>query len=122
MEVLIVDNSYPTDKLSAMMKKNRKEGEVQALYTPRWLHEQLTDDNLLVVDCRFAPNNPALGEEQYRHEQGALYLHLECDLSDKKSTHAGHPDVKLYSGSWSGWCSYDLPVAAGPATAGEVTQ
>jgi hypothetical protein len=43
---------------------------MQALYTPRWLHQQLTDDNLLVVDCRFAPNNPALGEEQYRHEQG----------------------------------------------------
>ncbi|MCG6197975.1 sulfurtransferase, partial [Anoxybacillus sp. LAT_38] len=42
----------------------------------------------------FALNNPALGEEQYRQEHipGALYFHLERDLSGPKQTHGGrHP-------------------------------
>jgi thiosulfate/3-mercaptopyruvate sulfurtransferase len=27
--------------------------------------------------------------------------------------HAGRTDAKLYAGSWSDWCSYDLPIAQG---------
>lgn len=67
---------------------------MQPLVTPRWLYEHLQDDRLIVIDCRFALNNPALGEEQYRQEHipGALYFHLERDLSGPKQTHGGrHP-------------------------------
>lgn len=50
--------------------------------------------DVIVVDCRFALADPALGERQYAeaHIPGAVYLHLDRDLSGTKSTHGGrHP-------------------------------
>ena len=45
---------------------------------------------LMVFDCTFDLMNPASGEEQYRQEHipGAVYAHLDRDLSDK-----GTPDA-----------------------------
>ncbi|USG63731.1 sulfurtransferase [Brevibacillus ruminantium] len=67
---------------------------MQTLVTPQWLFDHLEDPNILIVDCRFALNNPTLGEEQYRenHIPGALYFSLNRDLSGPKSEHGGrHP-------------------------------
>lgn len=50
--------------------------------------------DVVVVDCRFALADPALGERQYGegHIPGAVYLHLERDLSGIKGAHGGrHP-------------------------------
>ncbi|HVJ12393.1 MAG TPA: sulfurtransferase [Burkholderiales bacterium] len=47
-----------------------------------------------VFDCRYDLAKPDLGEQQYRegHIQGALYAHLERDLSGKKTGRNGrHP-------------------------------
>ncbi|MFD1426826.1 thiosulfate/3-mercaptopyruvate sulfurtransferase [Kroppenstedtia sanguinis] len=64
------------------------------LVTPEWLVEHLQDSGLVVVDCRFDLARPEAGEEAYRkgHIPGALYLHLEQDLSAPVGTHGGrHP-------------------------------
>ena len=55
---------------------------------------------LMVFDCSFDLMNPAAGEEQYRqaHIPGAVYAHLDRDLSDKGTPDASgkyhpHPDA-----------------------------
>lgn len=67
---------------------------MQALVTPQWLKEHLHDEQLVIVDCRFALGKPEAGLEEYRkdHIPGALYFHLEHDLSAPKGKHGGrHP-------------------------------
>jgi thiosulfate/3-mercaptopyruvate sulfurtransferase len=55
---------------------------------------------LMVFDCSFDLANPAAGEEQYRHTHipGAVYAHLDRDLSDEGVFDANgqwhpHPDA-----------------------------
>lgn len=62
--------------------------------------------DVVVVDCRFALADPALGERQYTeaHIPGAVYLHLDRDLSGNKSTHGGRhplPDIAVLSAKLS---------------------
>lgn len=50
--------------------------------------------DVVVIDCRFALADPGLGERQYveGHIPGAVYLHLDRDLSGSKAMHGGrHP-------------------------------
>lgn len=66
-------------------------GELQAL--------QASGAPLMVFDCSFDLSNPAAGEEQYRraHIPGAVYAHLDHDLSDEgvldPAGHRLHPDA-----------------------------
>jgi thiosulfate/3-mercaptopyruvate sulfurtransferase len=60
------------------------------------LHERLTaaPGSVLVFDCRFDLADPAAGEAAYAagHIPGALYLHLDRDLSGAKTGKTGrHP-------------------------------
>src|SRR3954463_11813474 len=51
-------------------------------------------DDLAVVDCRFSLEDPAAGERAYleRHIPGAVYAHLDRDLSGRKTGRNGrHP-------------------------------
>lgn len=53
-----------------------------------------SNGDVVVIDCRFALADPALGESQYAaaHIAGAHYLHLDRDLSGVKGEHGGrHP-------------------------------
>jgi len=59
-----------------------------------WLAEQLQNDQVVIVDCRFELGNPDKGEELYRdnHIPGAYYFHLEKQLSAPVTKHGGrHP-------------------------------
>ncbi|ULH16698.1 sulfurtransferase [Deinococcus sp. KNUC1210] len=51
-----------------------------------WLLTHLNDPDLVVLDCRFQLMQPQAGEEAYRagHVPGAVYAHLERDLSGPK--------------------------------------
>jgi len=51
-----------------------------------WLLEHRSDPGLVLLDCRFQLMQPAAGEEAYRagHIPGAVYAHLERDLSGPK--------------------------------------
>lgn len=70
----------------------------QAIVSLLWLNDHLSDPNLVIVDCRFTLGKSTEGYSQYleEHIPGALYFHLEHDLSGKKSSHGGRhplPDV-----------------------------
>ncbi len=61
---------------------------------------QASGHPLMVFDCSFDLANPAAGEEQYRqaHIPGAVYAHLEHDLSDEglvgpNGQRMPHPDA-----------------------------
>ena len=59
-----------------------------------WLHENLNNPQVVIVDCRFQLADPAWGEKVYRqsHIPGAYYLDLDRDLSRKIEEHGGrHP-------------------------------
>lgn len=53
------------------------------LVTPEWLYDHLHKTNMVIADCRFILGQPESGLEAYRlgHIPGALYFHLERDLS-----------------------------------------
>lgn len=53
------------------------------LRSASWLLAHGSDPGLVLLDCRFLLGQPAAGEEAYRagHLPGAVYAHLERDLS-----------------------------------------
>lgn len=58
------------------------------------LQKRLYDPDWVIVDCRFDLTNTALGRQQYHaaHIPGAVYAHLEDDLSGPPLTdHGRHP-------------------------------
>ncbi|MBW8349033.1 sulfurtransferase [Bacillus sp. IITD106] len=58
------------------------------------LHDQLKDENVKVVDCRFALTDPAYGKSAYDedHIPGAVFFDLDKDLSSPVLEHGGrHP-------------------------------
>ncbi|MDG5470596.1 sulfurtransferase [Jeotgalibacillus sp. ET6] len=61
--------------------------------TAAWLMDNL-EDNIVLADCRFSLSEPDSGWEQYRegHLPGAVYFHLNNDLSGLPQKHGGrHP-------------------------------
>ncbi|GAA4710304.1 sulfurtransferase [Brevibacillus fulvus] len=66
----------------------------QNLVSTDWLEQHLHDTDLVVIDCRFQMGKPDQGIADYvqAHIPGALYFHLEQDLSAAKAAHGGrHP-------------------------------
>lgn len=64
------------------------------LITPENLHENLSNPAWVVVDCRFSLADTAAGQHAYRttHISGAVYAHLDQDLSGPPTTdHGRHP-------------------------------
>jgi thiosulfate/3-mercaptopyruvate sulfurtransferase len=62
--------------------------------SPQWLEQHRQDPEVVVIDCRFALNDPQLGKNQYLagHIPGAYYLDLNQDLSSPVGKHGGrHP-------------------------------
>ena len=66
------------------------------------------DSRWLIVDCRFDLAQPAAGEAAYRagHIPGALYAHLDCDLSSPITPLTGRhplPDPEHFAATLSRW-------------------
>ncbi|TDL34779.1 sulfurtransferase [Jeotgalibacillus sp. S-D1] len=62
--------------------------------TAAWLVEKLDDPNVVIIDCRFSLQNPEQGKSDYEacHIPGAVYFHLNKDLSGVVKEHGGrHP-------------------------------
>ncbi len=58
------------------------------------LNAHLSDDNLIIVDCRFDLQSPEMGKLWYakQHVPRAVYAHLDDDLSSEPHTDEGrHP-------------------------------
>lgn len=67
---------------------------VDFVVNKEWLVEQLHNNAVKIVDCRFALGNPTQGEQLYqeKHISGAVYFDLEKQLSAPVSKHGGrHP-------------------------------
>lgn len=59
-----------------------------------WVKAHLNDPQVVIVDCRFALNDPQQGRQAYEqgHVPGAFYLDLNQDLSSPVQAHGGrHP-------------------------------
>lgn len=72
------------------------------------LHAHLHDPNWVIVDCRFELSNPAAGRTAFKqaHLPGALYAHLDEDLSGVKTTATGRhplPDPAALRATFSRW-------------------
>jgi thiosulfate/3-mercaptopyruvate sulfurtransferase len=73
--------------------------DYSTLIDPEILHANLDDPGWVVADCRFDLGHPDLGEQRYleAHIPGALYLHIERDLSSPPDGVNGRhplPDLK----------------------------
>lgn len=66
----------------------------EVLISSRQIHDHLGDPDWAIFDCRFDLTHPAWGEAAYldAHVPGAVYVHLERDLSATPDGHNGrHP-------------------------------
>ncbi|MBA9027750.1 MULTISPECIES: sulfurtransferase [Bacillaceae] len=64
------------------------------LIEPNELLKTLQNEEVRIVDCRFNLGDPSCGKDLYdqEHIAGAVYFHLEEDLSGKVGNHGGrHP-------------------------------
>ncbi|BCG59149.1 sulfurtransferase [Paenibacillus sp. URB8-2] len=67
---------------------------MDAVVSTRWLLARMYEPELVIVDCRFLLSDPEAGRSAYLkdHIPGAVYLHLEEQLSAPVGTHGGrHP-------------------------------
>jgi len=63
-----------------------------------WLQDHLDHPDLVIIDCRFALDDPQQGRRAYEqgHLPGAFYLDLNQDLSSPVQSHGGrHPLPRL---------------------------
>lgn len=64
------------------------------LVNAKWLKENLNNENLVIVDCRFDLMDKEYGKKSYEknHIKGAVRIDLETELSSKVQEHGGrHP-------------------------------
>jgi thiosulfate/3-mercaptopyruvate sulfurtransferase len=76
------------------------------IVTMGWLADKIGDPNMVIVDCRFALGQPEAGRVAYEQDHiiGAVYAHLEKDLSGTVREHGGRhplPDMGPFS-QWLG--------------------
>lgn len=80
----------------------------KTLVQPDVLSGALQRRDLVILDCRFSLHDPAAGEQAWRqsHVPGALYAHLERDLSDMTRHGAGRhpwPDAGAFCARLACW-------------------
>jgi thiosulfate/3-mercaptopyruvate sulfurtransferase len=66
----------------------------KSIVSAQWLQENLTNPDVVIIDCRFRLVEPNWGYEQYLkgHIPGAYYVNLDQDLSGSIQEHGGrHP-------------------------------
>jgi len=82
----------------------------QILFSPSELHSALKSKACIVFDCRFVLSDPGSGYKDYleAHIPGAVYAHLDNDLSSPVSNSSGRhplPDADKFAAflAHSGW-------------------
>src|SRR5580658_1781312 len=79
-----------------------------ALIEPEQLHAHTTALDWAIIDCRFDLAKPAWGEAAWAagHIPGALYAHLDRDLSGAHTASTGRhplPAVPALASTFGGW-------------------
>lgn len=80
----------------------------RTLVSPEELASQMASPELVLVDCRFDLRDPGAGERAYQagHLPGAVYAHLDRDLSDLNRQGRGRhplPDADVFCATLSRW-------------------
>ncbi|MDJ0661791.1 MAG: sulfurtransferase [Crocosphaera sp.] len=75
---------------------------LNSVISSEWLAGQLSNPNLVIIDCRFRLGDANWGYEQYltSHIPGAYYLNLDQDLSSPVTPHGGRhplPDAAIFA-------------------------
>jgi len=75
------------------------------LVSASWLSNHYRDQDLVLLDCRFALGTPESGLQAYNvdHIPGAVYLHLNDDLAGPVALHGGRhplPDPAIIAGKF----------------------
>lgn len=79
------------------------------LISTQELFDQLTNPNWVIIDCRFSLDDTERGRRDYQksHIPGALYAHLDKDLSGSvipgKTGRHPLPDIETFSQTLSNW-------------------
>ncbi len=81
---------------------------ISAAELASWLRGASPQDDVLVLDCRFSLANPQAGQQAYEqgHIPGAVYVHLERDLSGPKTGLNGRhplPTPEAFNRTFQGW-------------------
>ncbi len=93
---------HPPENSQGNLQSSIANAAVHPIVSADWLRLHLEDSSVIVIDCRFSLMEPAAGRKQYDlgHIQGAHYLDLNQDLSEKVQAHGGRhplPDVQIFS-------------------------
>ncbi len=82
----------------------------QILFSPRELHAAQKSNSCIIFDCRFDLGDPGSGYREYleAHIPGAIYAHLDDDLSSPVTSSSGRhplPDADKFAAflARSGW-------------------
>jgi len=80
----------------------------RTLVEPEELADRIDSPELVIVDCRFDLRDPGAGERAYRagHVPGAVYAHLDRDLSDQTREGKGRhplPEADRFCATLAGW-------------------
>lgn len=80
----------------------------RTMVTPNILFSHLDDPDWVIVDCRFDVLDPEWGHEEFLeiHIPGAIYAHLDKDLSGQRTVSNGRhplPDPKIFVAKLSAW-------------------
>ncbi|NLG99411.1 MAG: sulfurtransferase [Chloroflexi bacterium] len=81
---------------------------VSTIISTEDLEKRLTDPDWVIVDCRFDLSNPDWGFAEYQksHIPGAVYAHLDRDLSGPAGKETGRhplPDLELFASRLGSW-------------------
>lgn len=81
---------------------------VSTIISTEDLEKRLTDPDWVIVDCRFDLSNPDWGFAEYQksHIPGAVYAHLNRDLSGPAGKETGRhplPDLELFASRLGSW-------------------
>ncbi|NPV86407.1 MAG: sulfurtransferase [Anaerolineae bacterium] len=78
------------------------------LVSAQSLYDHLNDPSYVIIDCRFDLTNPNKGEAEYQqsHIPGAIYAHLDRDLSGDVTPETGRhplPEIEKFIALLSTW-------------------
>lgn len=81
---------------------------VRTLISPESLFSHLDDPAWVIIDCRFDLTDPSWGIRDYqvKHIPGAIYAHLDNDLSGPVTPLTGRhplPDMDVFADRLGGW-------------------
>ena len=86
---------------SLQTRNLEEDNHLEFVVEKEWLMDNLENEEVIIIDCRFDLNQPELGREQYKnsHIPSAFYFDLKHQLSGPITKHGGRhplPDIDTF--------------------------